>query len=678
MTEDRRSELPSSDDPIPIGEAYPQRSLMDRATNRAITLPWWVIILVVFVVCVLYAMVTSATYRHIIQFVSDDPEKHTDDLFDVVQIVSKPTMMVGTYTGETQDSMETVVYQLLSDVIDTPLVTRTGFIEAETDATITIRAANGTITIPKNQIHAIERRISLCVHSCLKVTISQDQIRDIQPLDESVDSDVTISYTDHVSVTGTLVERNDDTMTIRTVDPVDETFATSRIMGEPEILPCYGVPNCGEGDFVYIQRQGEILTGSLTQSNQTDVTLHLDSGENREIRRSNIDYYWVPTLTIAVNEDIAKATVEPGETVRLGYIEGTDIQSALDEMASLEQIPIALNYEDGEIQVTLVAFPNVDSAMQATASGNIQGVVYLASQDDRFAVKDWVDANEDAGVVLPIRPKECTRHCRVTVKLVDDEVVGRVTARSADEITIRTVEAEFMVINRSDIIEDRKMKPGECALNNLRGCDAGIFLTLKVTFLAYGIALLIGLFVGLLRVSHNPVLYVVSTLYVEVIRGIPLLVILLYAGFVVSPWIRDHTPLDLSDTSEAVIGLAFGYGAFLAEVFRAGIQSISKGQMEAARSLGMSYPQAMRHVILPQAVRVILPPLGNDFISMLKDSALISVLALPDLLQLGRLYISRTFRAFEGYNTVAILYLVMTLFLSMMVRIIERRSRLPR
>ena len=161
------------------------------------------------------------------------------------------------------------------------------------------------------------------------------------------------------------------------------------------------------------------------------------------------------------------------------------------------------------------------------------------------------------------------------------------------------------------------------------------------------------------------------------VRGIPLLVILLYAGFVISPWLRDNTPLNLSDEWEAIIGLSFGYGAFIAEIFRAGIQSISRGQMEAARSLGMSYPQSMRYVILPQAVRVVLPPLGNDFISMLKDSALISVLALPDLLQLGRLYVSRTFRAFEGYNTVAILYLLMTLFLSMLVRIIERRSRLP-
>jgi ABC-type amino acid transport system permease subunit len=126
-----------------------------------------------------------------------------------------------------------------------------------------------------------------------------------------------------------------------------------------------------------------------------------------------------------------------------------------------------------------------------------------------------------------------------------------------------------------------------------------------------------------------------------------------------------------------VIGLGFGYGAYLAEVFRAGIQSIHRGQMEAARSLGMSYFQAMRYVILPQAIRVVLPPLGNDFIAMLKDSSLISVVALPEILQQGRLWVSRTFRAFEGYNTVALFYLVMTLLLSLLVRLVERRTALP-
>jgi ABC-type amino acid transport system permease subunit len=173
--------------------------------------------------------------------------------------------------------------------------------------------------------------------------------------------------------------------------------------------------------------------------------------------------------------------------------------------------------------------------------------------------------------------------------------------------------------------------------------------------------------------------YTISTLYVEVIRGLPMLVIILYAGFVVAPNLRDATGgrVALGRFTGAVLGLGFGYGAYLAEVFRAGIQSIHFGQMEAARSLGMSYMQAMRYVILPQAIRVVLPPLGNDFIAMLKDSSLISVVALPEILQQGRLWVSRTFRGFEGYNTVALFYLVMTLLLSLLVRFIERKAALP-
>jgi len=207
----------------------------------------------------------------------------------------------------------------------------------------------------------------------------------------------------------------------------------------------------------------------------------------------------------------------------------------------------------------------------------------------------------------------------------------------------------------------------------------GIMLTIRATILGYGLALVLGLIAGLMLVSRSPVTLAISKLYVEVIRGIPLLVIVLYAGFVLSPYIREATNggVDLRGFPGAVIGLGFGYGAYLAEVFRAGIQSIHRGQMEAARSLGMSYFQSMRHVILPQALRVVLPPLGNDFIAMLKDSSLISVVALPEILQQGRLWVSRTFRAFEGYNTVALFYLVMTLVLSLMVRVIERRTALP-
>jgi polar amino acid transport system permease protein len=205
----------------------------------------------------------------------------------------------------------------------------------------------------------------------------------------------------------------------------------------------------------------------------------------------------------------------------------------------------------------------------------------------------------------------------------------------------------------------------------------GVKLTLQTTVMAFVLALVLGLLGGLGRVSKNPILYAMATLYVEVIRGLPMLVIILYMGFVIGPWIRDATndAFNPPMLQRAIAGLGFGYGAYLTEVYRAGIQSVHRGQMEAARSLGMSYFQAMRYVILPQAFRVILPPLVNDLSAMLKDSSLISVIALADLLQMGRLYASRTFRAFEPYNTVALLYLIMTITLSLLSRVLERRLR---
>jgi polar amino acid transport system permease protein len=225
----------------------------------------------------------------------------------------------------------------------------------------------------------------------------------------------------------------------------------------------------------------------------------------------------------------------------------------------------------------------------------------------------------------------------------------------------------------------------------------GVLTTIRVTIIAYGLSMVGGLIIGLGRVSKNVVYYNLSTLYVEVVRGIPMLVIILYGAFVVVPLTIDllnglgstlagFGPLaglgaalqgfniqQVDMASRATAGLAMGYAAFEAEVFRAGIQSIEKGQMEAARSLGMTYFQAMRHVILPQALRRVLPPLGNDLIAMLKDSSLISVLAVRDITQLGKLYRARSFRSFEAYNTMAFLYLSMTLSLSMLVKFIERK-----
>ncbi len=228
----------------------------------------------------------------------------------------------------------------------------------------------------------------------------------------------------------------------------------------------------------------------------------------------------------------------------------------------------------------------------------------------------------------------------------------------------------------------------------------GVYLTIIVSLVSFVIALVLGLIAGLGRVSQNVVFRTLSTLYVEVVRGIPLLVQIIYFAFVLAPAIVSVfnglgnlilsylaigplvnigyglTNLHIQNvdmTVRAILGLAFGYGAYEAEVFRAGIESIARGQTEAARSLGMSTGQTMRYVILPQAIRRVLPPFGNDFIAMLKDSSLISVLAVRDLTHLGKLNRARTFRTFETWNTVAFLYLILTISLSLLVKLLERR-----
>lgn len=211
----------------------------------------------------------------------------------------------------------------------------------------------------------------------------------------------------------------------------------------------------------------------------------------------------------------------------------------------------------------------------------------------------------------------------------------------------------------------------------------GLMLTLYLCFISYLFALLFGLVAGLMRVSRNPLIYTVGTLYVEVIRGIPLLVLILYVFYVIGPVLANTVGerfafIFRDEATEAIIALSVGYGAYLAEVFRAGIESISRGQMEAARSLGMSNYQAMRFVILPQAIRTVLPPLGNDFISMLKDSALTSAIGVKELTLLAKNRGAATFQFLLYYTMAAILYLVLTLGLSLIVRYIERRFAIPK
>lgn len=215
----------------------------------------------------------------------------------------------------------------------------------------------------------------------------------------------------------------------------------------------------------------------------------------------------------------------------------------------------------------------------------------------------------------------------------------------------------------------------------------GLGVTVFVTVISFIFILLLGLLGGLGRLSKNKIIYGISSLYVEIIRGIPLLVQLIWWYFAFPVVIQqigktfNIAPLATYQANPifiAIVGLVFCYGAYMSEIYRAGIQSIPKGQFEAARSLGMTYFQTMRYVIIPQAVRVILPPVGNEFIALLKDSSLVSVVAVADLTRRGREFMSTHFNPIEVWTLVALLYLVMTLFSARIVSWIEKRSKVER
>lgn len=215
----------------------------------------------------------------------------------------------------------------------------------------------------------------------------------------------------------------------------------------------------------------------------------------------------------------------------------------------------------------------------------------------------------------------------------------------------------------------------------------GLRVTVITTSASYLIIVVVGIFGGLGRLSKNRVIYGASSLYVEIVRGIPLLVQLIWWYFAFPVIIQgfgraiSFAPLaeyQANPILMAILGLVVCYGAYMSEIFRAGIQSIPKGQMEAARSLGMSYFQGMRHIVLPQAFRVVLPPVGNEFISLIKDSSLVSAVAVADLTRRGREYMATHFNPIETWTMVALIYLVMTLFSARLVSWLEKRTRFER
>jgi polar amino acid transport system permease protein len=223
----------------------------------------------------------------------------------------------------------------------------------------------------------------------------------------------------------------------------------------------------------------------------------------------------------------------------------------------------------------------------------------------------------------------------------------------------------------------------------------GVVVTLWVSLVAFALAIALGLVIALGRLSRYRVLREIATFYVEVVRGIPVLVLLFYIAFVGAPQLVyvwnlvfsaaiEHglvpalSVRDFDMTWRAIVALTISYSAFIAEIFRAGIEAVPEGQVEAAQSLGLRRRQVMRLVVLPQAIRVVIPPLGNDFVAMIKDSALVSALGVQDITQLGKVYSASTFLFFETYNVVAYLYLVMTISLSLIVRGLESRLKRKR
>ena len=197
----------------------------------------------------------------------------------------------------------------------------------------------------------------------------------------------------------------------------------------------------------------------------------------------------------------------------------------------------------------------------------------------------------------------------------------------------------------------------------------GAGVTIEITAFSVAVGFFIGLFVGIARISQFKVLRVIAAIYADCIRGTPLLVQIFLIYFALPMVIGQRVEPFIA----AVAACGINSGAYVSEIFRAGIQAIDIGQMEAGRSLGMTWWQTMYSIILPQAIRNILPPLGNEFIAMLKDSSLVSVIGFEELTRRGQLIIAQTYGSFEIWMTVAILYLIMTIAISRIVSLLEKR-----
>ncbi len=276
---------------------------------------------------------------------------------------------------------------------------------------------------------------------------------------------------------------------------------------------------------------------------------------------------------------------------------------------------------------------------------------YRVPQYFLYKAEDPIKISDD-GIVEKVTPAGDT--AKVTVNLVD----GSRQVLEVDADTIKVEQGEELFVG--DTV-------GYVATWRLGPLLTGLVTTMWISAAASVLGLAIGLIAGLMKISRNYTVSMLAAIYVEIIRGTPLLVQIFIAYFFIG------TVFNLDRNVAGIGALALFAGAYVAEIVRAGIQSIPKGQMEAARSLGMSLPQAMTEIILPQALKRILPPLSGQFISLIKDSSLVSVIAITDLTKSGREIITSTFATFEIWLVVAAMYLIVTSLLSQFVFYLERR-----